>query len=86
MGDRVDKGRMEEVGKELGVEEFQEEAGEELVKVGWTRGPNGMEKSKTDADMGGLCEDRFDGFGGFGRGVENDNEGWGSGDRWWTQQ
>ena len=31
--------------------EFHEEAGE-LDKVGWTRGPNGMEKSKTATDIG----------------------------------
>ena len=31
---------------------FHEEAGEELIKVGWTRGPNGMEKSKTAIDLG----------------------------------
>ena len=30
--------------------------------------------------MGGLCEERF---GGSGRGVENESEGWGSGDGWW---
>ena len=42
--------------------ELQEEAGEELVKVGWTHGPNGMEKSKTAIDLGGLCEDTFGGF------------------------
>ena len=64
---------MEELREEIGVKEFQEEAGEELIKVGWTCGLNGMEKSKTETDMGGLCEDRF---GGSRKGVENDSEGW----------
>ena len=27
--------------EEVGVKEFQEKAGEELIKVGWTRGTNG---------------------------------------------
>ena len=32
---------MEELRKEVGGREFQEEAAEELVKVGWTCGKNG---------------------------------------------
>ena len=60
------------------VKEFQEEAGEELVKVGWARELNGMEMSKTETDMRRLCEDRF---GMSGRAVENNSEGWGIGDR-----
>ena len=36
--------------------------------MGWTHGPNGMEKSKTMIDMGGLCEDKF---GGSRMGEEN---------------
>ena len=46
---------MEELREEVDVKEFQEEAGGEMVKVGWTCGPKGMEKT----DMGGLCEDIF---------------------------
>ena len=26
--------------------------------MGWTRGPNGLEKSKTAIDIEGLCEDK----------------------------
>ena len=66
---------MEEQRKEVGVKEFQEEAGEQSIKVGWKRGLNGMrEKSETEADMGGLCQGRF---GSSGRGVESNSEGWG---------
>ena len=54
-----------ELQEKVGVKELQEKVGEELVKVGWTCGLNGMEKSKTKTEMGGLCEDRF---GGTGRG------------------
>ena len=69
---RIDKLRMEE---------RREEAGEELVKVGWTRGKNGRErlmesicaqsggkkeKRKTETEIGGLGEERF---GGSGRGM-----------------
>ena len=51
-------------GKDWCEREFQEEAGEESVKVSWTRRPNGLEEnSKTKTDMGGLCEDRFGGSG-----------------------
>ena len=35
--------------------------------MGWTRGPNGMEKRQTAIDVGGLCEDKS---GGRMRGVE----------------
>ena len=43
------------------MKELQEEAGEELVKAGWTCGLNGMEKSKTKTEMGGLREVRVGG-------------------------
>ena len=40
--DRLDKRWMEGgLREEVGVKEFQEKAGEELIKVGWTRGMNG---------------------------------------------
>ena len=39
--------------------------------MGWTRGPNGIEKRQTAIDMGGLSEDNF---GGSRRGVENISE------------
>ena len=45
-------------------------------------GLNGMKKSKTAIDLGGLCEDTF---GGSRRGVENITEWCRSGDRWWIQ-
>ena len=62
------------------MKDFQEEAGEEFGKVGWTCGPN---ESKTTTDTGGLCEDRF---GSSEREEENVSKGWGIGDRWWIQQ
>ena len=69
---KLDKQEMEELREEVGVKEFQEEDGEEIVKVGWTRGANGMEeKNKTETDLVGLCENRF---GGSGSGVENDSK------------
>ena len=53
---RVDKRRMEKLNEEVEVREFQEEAGEELVKVGWTRGKNGrgtVDKESGCAQCGG---------------------------------
>ena len=57
--------------------EFQEEAGEELVKVGWTRGRNGRgtveeeivygrsrgKEEKSATEIGGLCEEKVCGIG-----------------------
>ena len=36
-----------------------------------------------DDGMGGLREEIF---GGNGKGVENESEGWGNGDGWWRRQ
>ena len=51
MGERVDKRRMEELREEVGVNDFQEEAGEESVKVGWTRGGNGRGRLRKRAGV-----------------------------------
>ena len=67
---RINKRRMEELREEVGVREPHEEAGEEPVKVGWTRGKNGYgafdeesrcaysgrkkEKMKTKIDLTGM--------------------------------
>ena len=66
---------MEELREEVG--EFQEEAGGELAKE-WAGQVDRMEKNKTKTDMGGLCEDRFNGS---ERGMENDSEGGGGRDK-----
>ena len=56
--------------------EFQEETGEELVKVGWARGANGMEKTRPRLTWEDCVKTHSLVVGG---------EWCGSGDRWWIQ-
>ena len=51
--------------------------GEQLRKGADALTTGGLKRKKTETEMGGLCEERF---GGSWKGVENESEGWGSGD------